>query len=270
MQSSVTMLLTATSLCVADVFKETYMRKMFGILLVALLFSTMAVSGVFAQEALTFGEWVEGALSNSEYEVEYTFDGAAGDLVLIQMIQKPGTYELDPSLVLMDSGGDRVAINEDFLYSGAVIVTELPADGTYTLLATRYEGSTGSSEGDYWLRADIVEPLTAGSSVEATLDSNFETAVPTLFVLTPDSDTTVRLGFSQELGELFAGFRLVEWGDDVLYGTPLLDVADTARLTSASFTLELEGGKTYILIVDKSFSSFVFEETTATVNFTVE
>lgn len=247
------------------------MRKILLVgLMVALVLSALGISAVAAQDKtpLEFGQWVEGTLSNDTYEAKYTFSGTKGQIVLLEMIPKPGTYDLDPMLVLRNSDGDIVGQNDDFSYPLSVVVAQLPADGNYTVLATRSGGKGGSSEGDYWLRGTNAEPLAAGAKMDITLTSDSEKDTPNVFVLFPDKDTSVKIGFSQKVGDLYASLDIGLWVDDS-YPTSVMSLSDTTKVSAATFSVELQAGNFYIMTVKRAFGSFVFDTVESTVTITV-
>lgn len=248
------------------------MRKL---LLSALLIGALLVMGLGAVAAqddrtpLELGEWVEGELTNNDYELKYTFEGKEGDIVLVEMQPKPGTYDLDPYIVLRDSDGDVLGQNDDFGYPLSVVVAELQADEQYVVLATRSGGSTGSSEGEFWLRVTVVDLVESGSELEATISSVSEEDIPAVFVMRPEERGEYTITFSQEVSELYAALRLSPWVDDS-YESSLLSLESTAGVSEASFTVELDGGQFYILRVSRAFGSFVFDEMENTVKIGVE
>jgi hypothetical protein len=238
--------------------------------MVALVLSALGISAVAAQDKtpLEFGDWIEGSLSNDTFEAKYSFSGKSGDIVLLEMIPKPGTYDLDPALVLRNSDGDIIGQNDDFAYPLSVVVAELPSDGDYTVLATRSGGKGGSSEGDYWLRGSNPEVLTSGSKVEATLTSDSEKETPNVFVIHPDADGPIKVGFSQEVSDLYASLDIGLWVDDS-YPTSIMSLSDTTKVSAATFSVELEKGNLYVMTVKRAFGSFVFDTKEATVTITV-
>jgi len=228
------------------------------------------LSAVAAQDIipLEFDTYVEGEITESAFEVFYTFTGKAGDLVMIEIFNKPGTYDLSPSVVLRDAVGRELAKVET--YFAGVAVAELTADGNYTVVATRYDGADGTSTGPYWMRARVVEPLGVGAKVEASLMSDSEKRLPQFFVLKPEATGAVKLSMTQTLGGLYGGLRVVDPNppeDTFMSEITLLEIRETAGVSSASFTLELEGGKYYILqVLDESY---VYDVPDATVTITV-
>lgn len=74
-------------------------------------------------------------------EDEYTFEGEAGQMVKITMTSE----EFDTVLSLRDSSGQEIAYNDDSARSlNSTIITTLPANGTYTIVARSFSGQGGS------------------------------------------------------------------------------------------------------------------------------
>jgi hypothetical protein len=249
------------------------MRKTLLFMLAALvMISVVGVTAAQDATPLTLGEAIEGEITNDDFEVLYTFDGSAGELALIQMWQAPDAEEyVDTELILQDPSGSDIASGpgDAALYSQATIAVELPEDGTYTIIATRYEGRTGESVGPYVLVANIVEPLAAGSKVDATIygyDSELRT-IPQQYVVQGSGAT--KISFTQEVGDLFPDLKLYPWIDGEEYSTPLFTLQDTSKVSSAVVSVELEEGTLYILTVRDSFSSSVYDDSEKTITITV-
>ncbi|MBL8119152.1 MAG: hypothetical protein JNJ78_16575 [Anaerolineae bacterium] len=246
------------------------MRKIVLFTLILALLSIAGVNMIAAQDAtaLEFGQYVEGEITSNDYEFRYTFNGSAGDVVSVEMFPKPGTYDIDGYIFLRDPDGDVVAENDDYGYPLSLVVAELPADGEYTIVATRSGGSTGSSEGTYWLRVSQVEIVEPGSSVEATITSNYDEELPNLFYLKPEASGPVTITFAQEVSELFGSLEVSGWDE---YGkVTFANLDNTAKVSAATITLDLEAGEFYVLNVARSFSSYVFDEVESVVTITVE
>lgn len=249
------------------------MRKAL-LLMLAVLVMISAAGITTAQDAtpLTLGEAVEGEITDDNFEVLYTFDGKAGELALIQMWQSPDAEEyVDTELILQGPSGSDIAGNpgDPALYSQATIAAELPEDGTYTIIATRYEGRTGDSVGPFGLVANIVTPLTAGAKVDATIygyEHELRT-VPQQYVIQGSGAT--KISFSQELSDLFPDLKLHPWIDGEEYSTPLFTLENTSGVSSAVMSVELEEGTLYILTVRDSFSSSVYDDSEKTITITV-
>lgn len=101
---------------------------------------------------LHYGDSVTGTISHARFFQQYSFNGAAGDRVVITMEALSGN--LDPLLLLGDSALNLIAEDDD---SGggfnARLEVTLPADGVYIVEATRYgqDSEAGQSTGDFRL-----------------------------------------------------------------------------------------------------------------------
>lgn len=97
------------------------------------------------------GSTVTGAISNENSAVTYAFLGRAGDVVTIEMTAAES--DLDPLLVLFSAESVQLALDDD---SGPgknarIAAYRIPADGTYYIVATRFEFQNGKTTGNYRL-----------------------------------------------------------------------------------------------------------------------
>ncbi|HIK57275.1 MAG TPA: trypsin-like peptidase domain-containing protein [Synechococcales cyanobacterium M55_K2018_004] len=100
-------------------------------------------------------------LSDNSYYNAYTFVGRAGQQVTIEMISD----EVDPYLLLLSPNGENLAQDDDSAGGkNARLTVQLPADGTYTILANTYGPR---EQGRYTLRlaAGGTTPQRAGQRV---------------------------------------------------------------------------------------------------------
>ncbi|MCZ7538778.1 MAG: PPC domain-containing protein [Anaerolineae bacterium] len=119
---------------------------------------------------LAYGVAVNGAIGDNTTSQVYTFAGSAGERIQITMKASPGS-SLDSYLELQDTNGAVVDANDDIVpgqVRDAQIATELPADGEYVVIASRYVGSDApTTSGSYELLLERVgdsaepEPPTA-------------------------------------------------------------------------------------------------------------
>ncbi len=129
--------------------------------------------------AISLGQTVTGQITNATYQQDWTFEGAAGDLVTITMIATAG--DLDPYLSLLDSAGQEVVYNDDssipLTHSlDSQITIRLPTSGRYTIRATRYAGASGSSTGSYELTLNAGGPFrnTLPISINQTVNGQLD------------------------------------------------------------------------------------------------
>jgi len=251
------------------------MQKWLSLILV-LMISLAGGSLVSAQGGgtLELDQWIEGELSTSDCVHTYTFQGAAGQLMLIEGLARPGTYDLDPAVVLADSAGNVVASNDDGMGLNALIALELPAEDEYSVTIIpgglylmqndttaplsnwALDCSPDDSYGAYSLRVRAVEPMVPGSSAEAAVYSVAEKDLPNIFVFRPDSSVTWGISFTQPESELHAQFQMTKMPE----GDMVFDLGETNGLRSGTLNVALEGGAVYVLVVNQSFFSFVFDD----------
>lgn len=116
--------------------------------------ATSAAPPANGMRELAYGVAVNGAIDNDTTSQIYTFTGSAGERVQITMKASPGS-SLDSYLELQDANGAVVDANDDIVpgqVRDAQIATELPADGSYTIIASRYVGpDTDITSGTYEL-----------------------------------------------------------------------------------------------------------------------
>lgn len=157
--------------------------------------SSGSVSGDARAVPLDYGQHIEGVITDDRPVEQYTFQGQAGDQVLIQMDALDNA--LDPFLYLYGPNGEIVGQDDD---SGegvnAELAVVLPVEGTYTLIATRFGRENGASTGAYTLSLGQ-----GATSEEAASPAVAEggAALPESFVGLP------RLHYSDTVGGSIAG-----------------------------------------------------------------
>lgn len=149
--------------------------------LIAVLLALALAGPALAQGAETpiaYGDTVEGEITGAQYEVAYRFTGAAGDVVHVHLVSDESGELYEPSLILLDAENSLLTSVEGWYE--AELLTALPADGDYILLASRTGGRTGESAGKYTLTLSEVVNLAEAGPVEGEM-TNEETrlyAVP--------------------------------------------------------------------------------------------
>jgi hypothetical protein len=171
---------------------------------------------------ITIGETIEGTIEGNRGEIRFTFDGQAGEAVDIRMNALSGA--LDPLLILLDPNGEEIARNDDDpqgtnrdAYLQAISLSET---GTYTIVATRFQGNVGTSEGEFSVSlseagstiinipptAEAVIPggeneLTLGNIVSGTIDNQ---AYSQLYTFNGTSGQNVTVSLKRRSGDLDA------------------------------------------------------------------
>ena len=182
--------------------------------------------------AIANGETVNQSLDNSRYEVRYSFDGAMGDVITVDMIARDG--DLDPYLALYTAENKLVAFNDDDTSNASrnarLQTIELPLDGTYIIVASRYGGLNGTTQGAFDLSFAIngqTTPDASGSNLNPARDLLDAPAVEIelgdgLIVLLTPENTPLAYAFQGEVGMVITVSLKREDGD-VDAGLVLID-----------------------------------------------
>ncbi len=215
----------------------------------------------YAQDdtTLNFDEWVVGDITADDYLHQYRFTGGIGDIVLIEAYVEYERSELDAELDLLDPESRLLATNDDFVftfgYVGAVIVAELPLDGDYTVVVTRFNREAGTSTGSYRLRVRKPKLLMPGAEREVTIYAANEADLPALYVLRPETEATWTININHLGGELYPSVLLRQWSGQVSGDVPLLWLRETYGMRSASLVVSLEADRFYVLSVNKGLAA---------------
>jgi hypothetical protein len=173
--------------------------------LIVTLCLLLAVPVVLAQidatpgGAVVYGEAVTGEITGDANRVGYTFEGSAGDVIVISMVaEDPG---LDSYLELYDSAEEMLIYDDDGGGSLNSLIGPyvLPADDTYTVVATRCCGrGVGGSTGTFSLLVSQpqLQPLVPNQPLTVELNGENPLAFVSLSELT---------GVFSLTGELLSG-----------------------------------------------------------------
>ena len=100
-----------------------------------------------SQTPITYGETITGTISVDGKIDTYTFSGSSGDIVIIRMTESTygSSEQMEPYVELYNPTGQLIADSSDA--SQVNIFMELPATGTYTILAS--DTYPGDDYGNY-------------------------------------------------------------------------------------------------------------------------
>lgn len=182
-----------------------------------------------ADSVMTIGDTRTGTLTTDATSADYTFEGRAGQVVTITLTSD----DFDAYLLLRDSGGQTIASNDDGAgdYNARIEAVSLPADDTYTIVASSY---TNAETGSYTLALDSAS-ATAPTALPA--ETNV-TATPTPLVTFTPTPTP----FMMETAEATA-----EAGNTITVGE---SVTGTLTGESDAYVLEGEAGEYLTITLD--------------------
>jgi len=188
----------------------------------------------------------------------YAFQGSAGDVVSVAMVQLDEEGDLDPYLMLFDSAGELLAADDDsgstFL-SALIENVELQGDGTYFVLATSlfYLDST---------EPDVPEPQEYAVGIQgATPPNSDDFATLELFAL--EYGDAVRGESTSQAPGIFFGFAanagdtvsIIMQSDEFPTLLHLFDASGERIAVDASAIsdLTLEDSGVYIILATDAF-----------------
>ncbi len=134
----------------------------------------IATPAVITETAIAYGDTVTGTISNDVYEYRYLFEAQAGDVISIFMRATDRRQGLDGYLTLLAPNGAQLVVNDDFNslqgYDPGIADYAIPADGTYTIVASRFNGVAGTSSGDFELVLTVTDATVATPEPTASAD----------------------------------------------------------------------------------------------------
>lgn len=153
-------------------------RVAIAVWLVALALATGPVLAQGDPVPIAYGQARSGSITAAGQVDTYSFTGAAGDVVIISLINTDpdGNMNFNPFLALYGPGGEQVASDDDSLGGfDARIVAQLPAEGTYTIEA-RVSDRGVKPTGNYTLTLEQLDAprLAYNEAVTGTIQQDDE------------------------------------------------------------------------------------------------
>lgn len=105
---------------------------------------------------MSYGETVDGEVTNQLPAVGFCFSGQAGDEITIELSRTSG--DLDTLLIVFDAVSGDVLFENDDIELGTITDSRLqftvPVSGDYFVIATRYQGDEGTTTGSFSMTLD--------------------------------------------------------------------------------------------------------------------
>lgn len=226
-----------------------------------LMVFVFSASVIYAQDkkiTIRYGETFTGEITNQRYEIPNVFEGTSGDVVIFEMQPVDTLGELtNPVLTLVDSAGRTIAdTSESFSYGSATLVIELPGSDTYTILATRADGSAGTSVGEFTLslfQPPVIEVSTILEDEIASGDGN-------KYYMIEADGTAAMLTYRKQGGDYDLQITINQISDT--FGLEPLVILAGSELTNGEMNVPEDAG-VYIISIGPMPFSFSFGELTA-------
>ena len=188
-----------------------------------------------------------GEVNDDQQRRYYQFAGAAEERVIIRLLRVDGT--LDPLLLLYDNQGRELAGDDDSGGGKNALIADyrLPADGLYTIIATRFEQADGDSAGHF--RLELLQPdhilaaLPAGTRLVGRgqpQDGRIDNDAPArLYAFQGGADDVVTITMDRSSGNLDAVLNLLDADQQLLVSDDDSGPGRNARI--GEFTLPADG-----------------------------
>lgn len=212
-----------------------------------------------AQEGsvIVYNDVVTGELTAADYDIPYRFSGKEDDVVVVVMQAVDVLADLDsPLIALYEADGDLlVDTSEKFSINNALLVFQLPTDGEYTVVATRVDGPTGTSVGEFTLALLKPEVLTMGASLKNTISSE---EFAQFYVVQSEGPFTI--SYVQQGGQFHPELTV----NEITQGS-LDEVASLSgqAVNRGVIGLNATSNTIYVVRVNESLLDFNFDEITA-------
>jgi hypothetical protein len=236
------------------------MLKRFGVLMCFALLMMFAAVTVHAQDAIAYGDIVEGEITADQTEVEYVLTVAKGDIVVLDMRRSKDSELYSTAVIAKDPDGNEVVnTTEDTSANNTVAGFTAEADGDYTVIATRNKYS--DTVGEFQLRPTAAKVLGSGDSIKGLVDND---SADVYYALPASTD--VKIAYTQTAGDYYLYFRILlldsqTSGTISASSTAIHGITWTASMTTEAdyLTLVSVGGNEYDLQHDVISSKFTLD-----------
>lgn len=211
---------------------------------------------------IQYGDTVTGNIDDPVTGTYYSFEGEAGDVIDVQMNKTDS--DLDPYIILLNTEGLALIEVDDnpdgFNRDASLENFVLPADGTYIILATRFDQEAGLSSGGYELTLTLVSqggeppdgtpssgdgiPISIGDAVTGNITS---ISPNDRYALTLDESANIRIHMNRTSGDLDALLIVLDANGNEIARS---DDANSDTRDAAIEDLSLDAG-TYTIIATR-------------------
>jgi hypothetical protein len=185
-----------------------------------------------------YGQTVEDTITVNAIFDWWQLTMRRGDSIRVEMQAAGG---LEPLLGLLDADQNLVSRSEDGLADGLVALTyEVPADGLYTIVATRVGNANGSSAGSYSLRLMLL------ASVAPTPDDLQDVSFRCPNTAEVEATTVLSLRLRDDFREGIA-YRVTVYGVDGFIPVIRVEIGGDDPITYCNFSNEPMVGDRFTL-----------------------
>ncbi len=202
--------------------------------------------------AISYGQTVQGEITEDAIEQSWTFTGSAGDIITISVKSNDDNY-LDSTLTLQDSAGAVIVEIDDVFGLDPFYITRLESDGEHTITVGRAGGADGSSVGGFDLTLAEAALTELGAAATLSLAEGQDSA---FIAVQGDEAQKAVLEYELSAGDArpdlsIAYFAYDEFLEQVGYNELLSLTGET--ISKVSINLELPVTGIYMVIVERSW-----------------
>ncbi|MCA9882061.1 MAG: hypothetical protein KC708_03800 [Anaerolineae bacterium] len=219
--------------------------------LVALVGSAFTAS---AQDSLKPGDTVEGEITNDTYAVSYEYVGIGGEVIIVDLFPVDILADYDNPAIIIQLNGEELLRYDG--YGDTTVVTQLPEDGTYSIIASRRDDADGDSVGEYTLTLRNPTPIALGEPVNNTIDSE------TIHYYVYDGADEFMLSFARQ-GDYAPQVSINLVDESATPGRLSAVAAMGGGLVTRGTMGVIPGGDLYVIAVEEPLFSFSFGNPTA-------
>lgn len=244
----------------------------FGVLVFLIALGLQAQAQDDVPLRLLYSETVTGEISDETYAHHYTFSGAAGDVVVIEMIsQDRGFYNplYAPILILHTSDNQTLAdTSAAYSVDDTVLVAELPALDDYRLTATREGGADGQSSGAFTLTLRRIPFLEAAVPMTAAITSGTDSSPAAIQYYAARFDLPFGVRYAHLEGDFFPALALnrLDSAEGGLRPVATIGGSETREAVLGRF----QPDTTYIITLAQSETDFYSEIAAAVIELEID
>lgn len=220
-----------------------------------ILIVPIAIVAQEAENLLTYGDVAESHIDNQNFERLYTFEGSAGDIIMITMTRPDPNDDLDPQLFLATEDNQLLISNDDTYSRDSRIIYQLPDDGTYLIVASRLSGRFGTDEGSFTITLDKLDSLELGVTSEGSIES---LGIPSVDVFIVETPGEYLIQYRHIRGDYYPAMVVNKLVPNSSYPEEVARV-DGQALASGTVTLSLETDAIYVISLVQSNYNYTYE-----------
>jgi hypothetical protein len=228
------------------ILKAGFLAATAVVIMSGVLAHTSVAHAQSVDKAMKYGDAVTGAINSDQTSFTYTFTGKAKDFVAVHYAGDPAVkYDdqlHDTQLSIADPKGKIVVDSTTVFNLNDAFAFQLLTDGTYTITATRKDGSDGTATGQFMLTLDKATILETGKELTDTA-----TAARAKYYVVSAPTKDFAIEYLKQKGDLIATVDIYTMGQGgALDG---ISYMSGSGLAGGSLIVTVDGSSNYLVTV---------------------